>query len=247
MKSNVIIILSIVLVGLGVLLFLREDKSKLIKISGSSTFNSAIFNSSKDKIEKESGLKLTVQVSDSLTGVNDLLQGKTDIAMTSAALSSLETKITEPGIEGLQENLVGVLDIAFIINKNNNIANISPDEAKSILTGKITNWSQLNGPDMPITIITSTDQTGLRATLENKITHGPIQGSIKSFNEEHFIIDEVAKTPGAFGVVDKKYINDNVLEIVALSATESFYLVIKGAPNHDDEKLIDVIKNIEIR
>ena len=81
--------------------------------------------------------KVELQTSDSTTGVTNAINGTCDIGMASRALKDSETA---KGVKGI---VIAVDGIAVVVNKANPIDNASKDQIKSIFTGKITKWSEV--------------------------------------------------------------------------------------------------------
>jgi phosphate transport system substrate-binding protein len=79
----------------------------------------------------------------SYTGIRMLLKNQLDFAVSSHPLTDNEKK------QGLMEKEVAIDSIAIAVNPNLELQKegLTIDELKSIYTGKITNWKQLDGPD----------------------------------------------------------------------------------------------------
>ena len=78
-----------------------------------------------------------VQQSDSSTGINDAIDGKSDIGMASRELSDDEQS------KGVKPVVIAKDAIALIVNKNNETDNITMDNIKAIYTGEKTAWADV--------------------------------------------------------------------------------------------------------
>ena len=81
--------------------------------------------------------EIEILMSDSTTGMTSAMEGTCDIGMASRDLSDKEKAVltgTEIALDG----------IAVIVNNSNTVSELSSDENKSIYTGSITSWSELN-------------------------------------------------------------------------------------------------------
>ena len=58
---------------------------------------------------------------------------------------------------------IGLDGIAVIINSSNPIKAVTKEQVQDIYTGKITNWKEIGGNDVPIILITKEEG---RSTLE---------------------------------------------------------------------------------
>lgn len=83
------------------------------------------------------GVKVTLQQSDSTTGLNDAASGTSDIGMASRELKASET---EKGLTGMAIALDG---IAVIVNNENALDGLTTENVKDIYTGAVTSWDNL--------------------------------------------------------------------------------------------------------
>ena len=79
----------------------NDDRKKII-ISGSSTFDRIILDK-EHEIESKTGFNIRAKANGSLYGIKDLASGKADLAMTSASLDILSSKLKEIDISKLKE------------------------------------------------------------------------------------------------------------------------------------------------
>lgn len=82
-------------------------------------------------------VKITLQQSDSTTGMNDAINGSSDIGMASRELKSSETE------KGLTGQAIALDGIAVIVNNDNGVSGLSTENVKDIYTGAVTSWDNL--------------------------------------------------------------------------------------------------------
>ena len=102
-----------------------------------------------DKLAKEFSKKFKIKVNLNKHGgdrsvISALDNGKANLGFGCRALLNL------PREKKLKSEQVAWGVLAFITNKQNSISNISIEQAKDILRGKIKNWKELGGVDAPI-------------------------------------------------------------------------------------------------
>ena len=75
------------------------------------------------------------KTTDSTTGITSAIDGKCDIGMASRDLKDEETGVTATKI---------ALDgIAVIVNKDNDVDELTSDQVKAVYTGETTTWEDL--------------------------------------------------------------------------------------------------------
>ncbi len=151
--------------------------------------------------------KVTVNVAGggSFTGMNQVAEGSVDIGNSDVSLPD------EYKDKGLVDHKVVVEPFVFIVDKANKVENLTKQQAVDILTGKITNWSQVGGADQKITLIHRAKSSGSRATISEVVLKGA------AFTDDAIIQDSngavraaIATTPGAIGYVDAPYADESV-------------------------------------
>lgn len=113
----------------------------------------------------EAARRLHIEVTAQGTGVGGgpLTRGQSDVWMTARALreTDLENlrKRDVPNVVGLAdlqsprtENLLAPGAIAVVTNPNNRVRELSLAQMKDAFQGKVTNWSQLGGTAIPISL-----------------------------------------------------------------------------------------------
>ena len=202
--------------------------------------------------------KVTVNVAGggSFTGMNQVAEGSVDIGNSDVSLPD------EYKDKGLVDHKVVVEPFVFIVDKANKVENLTKQQAVDILTGKITNWSQVGGADQKITLIHRAKSSGSRATISEVVLKGA------AFTDDAIIQDSngavraaIATTPGAIGYVDAPYADDSVkvlkfdgVEFSAQNIIDGKYpiygyghMYTKGEPTGAVKAFIDYIMSDEFQ
>ena len=87
----------------------------------------------------------------SSSGIRMLLDGKLDFAQSSRPLTDEEQAMAKERGFTLEEHPVGKDGIAVVVNPSLNVPGLTVDQLQQIYLGKITNWNQVGGPNLPIT------------------------------------------------------------------------------------------------
>ena len=100
-------------------------------------------------------VEIDVQTGGSSRGINDVRLGLSNIGMASREL--------KPEEQDLQSQTIAYDGITIILNSENPVSNITDEQVVAIYTNKINNWSELGGPNYPITVVNKAEG---RSTLE---------------------------------------------------------------------------------
>jgi phosphate transport system substrate-binding protein len=84
------------------------------------------------------------------TGIQSLIDGQLAFAQSSRPVLDQELSRAQQHGFTLKQIPVAIDGLAVAVNPNLNIPGITVDQLKSIYTGKINNWSQVGGPNIPI-------------------------------------------------------------------------------------------------
>ena len=116
--------------------FTSDGSTGEITVAGSSSVT-PVMEKLKEAYEAVNpNVKITIQESDSTTGMNNTIEGVCDIGMASRELSEEELATLTP----VQIALDG---IAVIVNPENPIEELSTEQVCSIFTGETTDWSEI--------------------------------------------------------------------------------------------------------
>ena len=127
-----------------------------VTISGSTSVG-PVMEVEKEKFEASNeGITIEIQQVGSSAGIKNTIDGTSEIGMSSRDLKD------EEKASGLKEEQIAIDGIAVIVNKNNEVKDLTVDQIKDIYTGKITNWKEVGGQDSPIVVVSREDGSGTR-------------------------------------------------------------------------------------
>lgn len=138
-----------------------------------------------------------------------MLDETADIGMASRRILPVEARaLRENGagnmIDPRQEHIVAVDSIVIITHPTNPVSQISMQQMRDIYAGRIANWSELGGDDLPIQVISREKESGARLTFEASVFDGQevihsVGEKIASTNNE--MASMVNADPAAIGFV----------------------------------------------
>lgn len=108
-----------------------------VKISGSSSVTPVMEKLAEAYQTVNKDVTVSVQQSDSTTGITDAAEGVSDIGMASRALTDEELA------GGVNAQAIALDGIAVIVNLKNELAEIASDSVLKIYTGEITEWADV--------------------------------------------------------------------------------------------------------
>lgn len=111
--------------------------TKTMTISGSSSVTPLMQKLVPAYQALNAGVTITINQSDSGTGMKDAMEGRSALGMASRELKDDE--------KAALKNVVLAIDgIAVIVNNNNAVSDLTMEQIKNIYNGTTTNWSELN-------------------------------------------------------------------------------------------------------
>jgi phosphate transport system substrate-binding protein len=102
------------------------------------------------------------------TGICWLIEGDLDFAQSSVPLA--KSKYADVAAANrLKEEAVGYDAVTMVVNRELNIPGLTIEQLRGIYTGKITNWSQVNGPNLPITPFSLSESSGTFSSFKDLV------------------------------------------------------------------------------
>lgn len=108
-----------------------------IVVAGSSSVTPVMEALKEAYLLRNPDANIEIQQSDSTTGTNSAIEGICDIAMTSRALKDSEIE------KGLSPTTIAMDGIVIIVNSENPVQELSPEQVKNIYVGETTSWSEI--------------------------------------------------------------------------------------------------------
>jgi len=183
------------------------------KIKGSDTVL-PLAQKEAEQFMKKNKTSVTVIGGGSGVGIAALLEGTTDIAMSSRKIKFDEKVKCQEAGKAIVEKIIAYDALAVVVNPANPVSKLTRAQLEGIFTGKITNWKQVGGLDLKIIPYSRETSSGTYEFFkEHVLLNKNYVNSILSMPATGAIIQSVSQTKGAIGYVGLAYMNKSVKDI----------------------------------
>jgi phosphate transport system substrate-binding protein len=133
------------------------------------------------------------------TGIEMLLNNQIAFSQSSRPIEDKEYKEASQKGFTLTEIPVAIDGIAVAVNPSLNVSGLTVSQLKDIYIGKITNWSQVGGPNLPITAYSRRQEEGgtVEFFVENVLEGEPFGANVEYIPTTTQALRQVGENPGS--------------------------------------------------
>lgn len=147
--------------------------AETVTLKGSDTMVVLVQRWAEDFMKDHANTTLQVTGGGSGTGISALVNGTTDVCMSSRAMKSAEReklrdKYASPGVE----IPVARDGVSVYVEASNPVEALTLDQLRQIFMGKITNWKELGGSDLKIVVYSRENSSGTFAFFRDEVLKG---------------------------------------------------------------------------
>lgn len=181
-----------------------DKKDCTIIMAGSTSMEKLTIALAESLMDKYPYMTVTTEFTGSSAGIEAMLAGSVQIGNSSRALTKQEQSAGAVG------NVVAVEGIVVITDTANSVTALTMEQLTDIYAGRIRNWSELGGADVPIVVVGREAGSGTRETFEELLGMKDKCSYANELDSTGAVMARVAVTPGAIGYISRDVLNDTV-------------------------------------
>ena len=165
-------------------------------------------------MEAYPGITVSVSGGGSGNGIKALIDGTTDIAMSSRFIKDKEVAMAVEKGRYPVPFAVAVDALIPVVHPSNPVKDLTIEQLRDIYLGKIKNWKEVGGPDKRIVAVTRDTSSGTFEVWEEKVMDKKrISPRALVVASNGTMVQTVAGNPAAIGYIGIGYLNDSVKAI----------------------------------
>lgn len=180
-----------------------------IQLAGSTTVQPLAETLAEAFMAMNPDLVIEVQGGGSSVGVTSAGEGTVDIGNASRNIKDSEFE----EFPDLQVFTIAYDGIAVVTHPDTELPSLSEEQVQAIFGGEITNFSEVGGPDAPITVVSREEGSGTRAAFEELVMEGdemvPITENALLQQSNGQVRTTVASTPNTIGYLSFGFLDDS--------------------------------------
>ncbi|WEV44128.1 phosphate ABC transporter substrate-binding protein [Lactobacillus sp. ESL0684] len=256
-KNNLGSLLTLILFVPLLLVGCSKDQAK-ITVVGASSVQPLVEQAGNDYHLAHLSSNIVVQGGGSGTGLSQVQAGAVEIGTADVFAE------TQPGINArkLVDHQIAVVGIVPIANKDVGVSNLSAKNLMRIFTGKITNWRQVGGKNLPIIVINRSRGSGTRTIFEDLILQGKEAINSQEQDSNGTVKKIVSSTPGTISYISFPYANDSHIQKLSINQVKPVnhniltnkwplwayeHMYTKGKPSKSTAAFIDYVLSEKVQ
>ncbi|MES2133483.1 MAG: substrate-binding domain-containing protein [Bacteroidota bacterium] len=187
---------------------LKNTDSNTIHIKGSDTEYQMVKTLADEYMKLHPEITIHVEGGGSNEGIKGLLHSEIDICNSSHIIKNSDITIAKGNNIVPNPIIFSVDAVAIITNYKLCIDSLSTTQITQLLSGKILNWKELGGADIPVTVYGRNKSSGTQDYIKEKFEKGPTKAHTVELKTNEEIVEHVISDIGGIGYVGVGFLLD---------------------------------------
>lgn len=193
-----------------------------IKIKGSDTLINLVQKMSERYMQVNPNQVLAITGGGSGTGIAALINKKCDIANASRLMKPKEIKRAQKKKVNPKRVVIAMDGLSVITHKNNPIKKLTVSEVGKIFRGEITNWKELGGEDIRITLYGRQSNSGTFVFFRDFVVKADYSKKMNRMNGNSQIVEALKRDKSGIGYVGVGYVkNEPSVTVLSIARKKS--------------------------
>lgn len=206
-----------VILGLSFVTYAHAQE--MLQVKGSDTVVNLVQRLAEVYMERNPGTAIAVTGGGSGTGIAALINGRCDIANSSRLMSHREVEqALERGVRP-QRVVIGMDGLTLITHARNPIKKLTIDQLGKIFRGEITNWREVGGDNVPITLYGRQPGSGSFIFFRDIVVKGDYSPKMLQMIGTAQIVEAVRRDVSGIGYVGVGYVREapgiNIIKVAS--------------------------------
>lgn len=154
-------------------LFAANALAGPLTIKGSDTMVVLTQRWAEEFMKTQPQVKIQVTGGGSGTGLSALINGTTELAISSRSINEVEQKLLKTRHKTTAVELTVARDgVTFFINEQNPLTSLTAEQLEKIYLGDVTNWKEVGGPDARLVLYSRENSSGTYVFVKDHLLHG---------------------------------------------------------------------------
>jgi len=185
--------------------------AKTLVIKGSTTVLPVAQVALEAYMKSHPGVNISLSGGGSGEGIKALIDRSTDIANSSREIKEKETASAKAKGVSPMEHVVAIDAIVPIVNPRNKVNGLTRDQFSQIYQGKIRNWNEVGGDNIPIVVVSRDSSSGTYESWGHLVLNGAkVTPKAQLQASSGAVVQTVSKNRYAIGYIGLGYLNRSV-------------------------------------
>lgn len=146
------------------------------------------------------GATISVSGGGSSTGLSNVATGTSDIGDSDVPSSNAKGIDTST----LTDHQVAIVVFAVVVNPKTNVTALTTQQVQDLFSGKVTNWKDVGGADLPVTLIERKPGSGTRLSFDKDVMKGTAESQSPASTQDstQLVVQQVAGNDGGVSYIN---------------------------------------------